>query len=268
MTLSLFSGCKKEIVSLLSEHWPLFVKEIFAAVSRNGFSGSYQAVFKSLKELQEDGIVVCRNKKYLLSDEWIDELNSFAGNLKYNYANNKKLPVDSYSKQLVFETIYEAETFLLKFVMENLDFSKGKPVMCLQWSHFWVPLFLDRQTYAIFKEKVPLIDGYSVTCGNTAIDRWCHEFWKKHFVNTRYGVNSSNSSEITAFDDFVIQFFYPKKLKQQIDKAFIKAKRVEDLDLKNLFETVFEQKTKIPALITRNKELAEQLKKETMEYFK
>lgn len=268
MTLPIFSGSKKEIILLLSETWPLSVKEIFSSVSRNGFSGSYQAVHKALKELENDGIVVHRNKKYLLSDDWIHSLNDFAFNLKDKYANNLSKSLDN--QNFSFNTIHDCDVFLLNSMHKILSNNKSekKPLLALQWSHAWIPLFISRKEYSEIAEAFKLVDCYSLVKGNSSIDTWCADFWRKQGMKVKLNCDIASPVEMIAVGDYVLQVFYSQKIKNDMNKFYSKVKSVKALDLNELFEKVFEKKTEINVTINKNPSLAEQLKKETMSYFK
>ena len=138
----------------------------------------------------------------------------------------------------------------------------------MHWSHFWIPLFLNRKTYKRMKEAMSLAEVYSITSSDTAVDRWCHDFWKEHLVHTVYGIKEKASADTIVVEDTVVQVFYPTELRKMLDREFSKAKSVEDLDLNKLFSNVFERKKEIPVVITKNRVLAEQLRERILGYFK
>lgn len=263
------NSAKELAVKILGEEWPLSVKQLCLKIEKAGSKRfSYQAVHKALKELSGAGIVKQAGTEYSINTDWLDRVESYAKKMLKNYEKQGGDEIVE-SGSHVFKTIHECEEFLVEFLfIEGAKEKTKSPIVCTHWNHFWVPLFLNKETYQILKEAAPLVDVYSVTNSNTWLDRWCHEFWKKHFVRTRIGVkDSTNPIEIAVINDNVLQIFQPEHLRKQIDDFYDKTKEFNQLDLTEFFESTFEQKTKIPVTITKNTVLAEQIRKETMSWF-
>jgi hypothetical protein len=171
--------------------------------------------------------------------------------------------------QFVFNTIYEVDKFLAEFAGNLLrKGGKEKPTMCLQWKHFWIPLFLDKKVYSRLKDFINQVEFYFAVTSNTPVDKWCHEFWSKNNVNSAYGVGDSGISDHVVLGDFIMQIFYPKEIMKEMDEIFSSAKKIHDIKPQKLFEHIFERKTTIPVTITKNPVLADQLRKRILSYFK
>ena len=52
-----------------------------------------------------------------------------------------------------------------------------------------------------------------------------------------------------------------------MDDFYEGVRKIEELDIKKLFDEVFLKETKIPITITKNRELANQIKEEMKAYF-
>jgi len=77
---------KDVIVNVLKSQWPLSLKEIyFAVVKQYCLSVSHQAVFKALKNLVENKVLVKQERKYCLSIEWIRGVKQFGISLEEAY---------------------------------------------------------------------------------------------------------------------------------------------------------------------------------------
>ena len=82
--LSAAKSTKDQIISLLSENWPLSAKEIYNRLQREQASEiTYQAVHKTLGEMSEEGILTKEEKGYRISDSWIKNLKEFSNCLLY-----------------------------------------------------------------------------------------------------------------------------------------------------------------------------------------
>ena len=72
----------KSIFDTLAMQWPLSAKQVFSVVKRNHHGSiSYQAVFKALKGLQQQGVVVCEDKLYSINPAWLTELQTSSAKL-------------------------------------------------------------------------------------------------------------------------------------------------------------------------------------------
>jgi len=86
MELALFpesrSISRKElVVKILSEEWPLSIRQIHERMKRMyAVDCSYQAVFKHVKELGTKGIIESDGRQYSLSLEWMERLYVFIQN--------------------------------------------------------------------------------------------------------------------------------------------------------------------------------------------
>jgi len=251
------------IVQVLAEEWPLSAKELYNKVKRLSKKElSYQAIHKILKALESDKIVVKEEKGYIIDVDWVNSVSLFAEKMSSALAEGKHSLLN---RELVFETVAEADKFLLEL---GAILNPGKDdEIGLQWNHFWIPLFFSRDTYTGLKELITKTNFYCVTAGNSPIDNWCATFWNKIGVNEKTGVKGTFGIDMMVFQDTIIQVFYPKKIKEAIDRVYKKTKDPTKLDAEKFFHTVFEKKTRIPILISRNKEVAEELMKQTKAYF-
>ncbi len=79
---------KDQIISILSNLWPLSAKSIHTTIKREfGSEASYQAVHKALKDLQKDKVVATEGKDYKLNSEWLKNIKSFSDRVIENYEN-------------------------------------------------------------------------------------------------------------------------------------------------------------------------------------
>jgi len=80
------------IIEILANDFPLTTKALHSRILKfYAKQVSYQAVFKSLKLLLNNGIVKREGKYYLLSIEWINNAKNFFSQLEEQYKDfNKK----------------------------------------------------------------------------------------------------------------------------------------------------------------------------------
>jgi hypothetical protein len=259
------SSTKDQIISILSQEFPLSAKQIFNKISKSSGNISYQAIHKALLELLSAKVVEKKGNDYLLSMQWVNSLQGSLNGIRAKYLSlSPELPKQS---NLLFESITELDSFLIKLFLKMLSSRDDKPVLCLQWSHFWLPLF-EKEDYLHSRELGKFTKAYCVSRGDTAIDKWCSDFWDKNSIKTKIGCNVASISDIIAFEDLIIQVFYPPEIRKELDRVYDGTKRISDLNVDDFFEKVFQKKTKIPVVINRNQQIADQIKKQTRSFFK
>jgi len=265
LCLNSASSTKEQIISVLSNEFPLTAKSLFNHVNKANGGVSYQAVHKALQELEAIKIVEKGSNGYLLSVKWMDASQAMLDSLRAKYFPfSGDLPTKS---NLVFESIAELDAFLIKVFLKLLHSRNDKPVLCLQWSHFWLPLF-EKEDYLHSRELGKFSKAYCLSMGDTPIDRWCSEFWDKNQMKTKTGCDIATTSDVIVFEDIVIEVFYPPEIRKMLDEVYNNTKKVGELNVDDFFEKVFQKKTKIPVIITKNKLVADQLREQTLAFFR
>ncbi len=90
------AGTKQKIFEVLSEKWPLGAKSIFDAMKRVYASEiSYQAVHKTLKEMEEEKMVVKNGEGYALNVDWMQGVKNNLERVEKKYLENKKIKIPS-----------------------------------------------------------------------------------------------------------------------------------------------------------------------------
>ena len=258
---------KDAIISILSEEWPLTAKQIYNKLRRQQASGiSYQAVHKTLNTLQSHRIIANQGMAYLLDYAWIKNVKEFSEHLETAYALNEQQNLNANPLNLMFNSVYDVDKFLIEFGKKEI--SGKKEILCLHWTHFWIPLFMFREEYRQMNEILSACNTYSITRGNTAIDRQFCRFWQGKGVRAKCGVDSASTIDMVIYKDIVAEVFYPQTIKYEIDKVYERASSANDIDADGFFRNVFEKKVRIPVVINRNKGLAQFLKKQTLSYFR
>ncbi len=262
----LSDSSKNAIISLLVEEQSLKAKQIHEKLEKNhGINVSYQAVHKSLSELEQSGVVTKTSSEYKIDKNWVDNLEIFAKNfLEQHYGSSDFVDTQT----IVTNSLYETDMVLLEAALKMLENMEEKPILCIQWHHAWVPLFLNKKTYAAIKELIHRVDLYDLIKGETVVDKWCAKYWIERGVKLKLGVDLGNSADLVILGDHIVQVFYPQELRKELGKAFSSVSKFSELNTGELFEKVFMKPTKITIVTMRNKLLAEQLRRETMNHFK
>jgi hypothetical protein len=252
---------KDAVILALSKEWPLTARKLYGIARKNyGFAVTYQAVYKVLRQMLEEGMLLRDGKEYSISPLWIEKNKEF-----YEKLGARHFKKESFTENFVFNTMAEVDDFLINFGTKVIPMDE-KSVICLEWDHFWTPLFLKRETYKKMKTLIVNTEFYTITKAKTAIDKWCYEFWKKLNVRAKIGVGKRESYVVCG--DYVIKIFYPRDILREMDRIFSSAKSINDIDTDRLFQRLFEKRTKIPVVVEKNPTLAKQIRERIMGYFK
>ncbi len=263
------ASSKDVIVSLLAFEQKLTAKKIHSISKRKfGLEVSYQAVHKTLNELCEEKIIQKKGKEYELNLEWIKSLKKFTEEILSGKNNPVTVlqAINAETTNLYFEDLASVDRFLLS-AGEAIITKERKPLY-YYWFHSWTPLFFSKEGYGKMQALAEKTDLFVLIKGNSVLDKWCGQVLKKfNQKNFKLGVKNMHIPEFLVYSDFVFQVFYPKKIIEKVNLEFKKIKKIEDLDINKLFAEVFEKKTGIPVILTKNKILADQLKEKVRNYF-
>jgi len=74
------------VIAILSSEWPLSLKCMHYRIAKKyAREVSTQAVYKAVKKLRAEGILVKDGSLYLLSPQWLESLHKFSSETKKSY---------------------------------------------------------------------------------------------------------------------------------------------------------------------------------------
>lgn len=265
------NNTKDAVISILVNEWPLSLREVYTGIKRKyGYKYSYQAVFKSIKELISEDILVAKDKKYELNIDWIKRLQSFTDIVETNYYAKERIHnisgiTNAKNKEdvviLNFETIFDAEKYLYYFMKYILVKTENDSI-CHLGNHEWRPIFYLRAEYNYYKKLQQKNHKFYFVCsGNSIIERDCASFYKKIGVN--FKINPDKIvNDILVFSDYFINIFIPEDLQIKMNRFLEKGDSI------SLLKEVLEKKSSIRVIITKDKNLAQEIKNQTLRKFR
>jgi hypothetical protein len=261
---------KDAVISILTIEWPLSLRTIFNRIKKQyGYSSTYQAVFKAVKELCEMAVLRENDKKYEINISWIKKVQSFTDIVETNYYAKERMQSISGvkdSKQkgdimvLNFESIFDAEKYLYYF-MKSVLFKKRNDTVCYHTNNEWRPIFYLRSEYNYYRRLAERGHEFYFLCsGNSQMEKLCGQFYKSIGVNFKT-TKQRFANDLLVFDEYFIHIFIPEdfknKMKQMLDRK----------DIMHLLHDVLDTKTSVRVVITKDKDLAAEIKKQTISNF-
>jgi len=269
---------KDYIISVLGYDWPLTIKKIYNLIKKKyGHNVTYQAIYKTVNELQNKNVLEKKSQGYQINLKWLKDLHSYTEVIETNYYTKNRLNLIDGIKDarkegniniLTFETFFDVEKYLYYLQKHYILSSKNKEVICVHHNHEWRPLFYLRAEYNWIKKLKDLGHNTYVLCANnTLVDKWCSDFYKSIGCKIKLNAKCASTCELMVFGDVVIQIYLPKIIKDNFKKYFSNIKDAKNIKQKVLIDNIFEKKTDIKVIINKDKEIAEQIKKDTLSYF-
>jgi len=259
------------IIGILTNEWPLSLREIFfRAKKKYKISCSYQAIFKSVKELVEKKVLIDSEKGFEINIDWIKNVQSFTDIVETNYYAKAKVQSPSGLKGsshggdmiiLDFESIFDAEKYLYYFIKSELLKTKNDKIFW-QLTSEWRPIFYLRSEYNFYRRLSSHGHKFYFLCsGNSEIEFLCGDFYKKLNLKFKF-VKDNFPNDSIIFSDYLISIFVPNNLKIKL-KNFLKEKKIFQI-----LQEILEAKSSIKVIINKDAELVKDLKKQLSLRFK
>lgn len=248
------------ILVILSEEFPLTIKELYNRVTTQGHDVTYQAVHKVVKQLMHDNIVEKKEKGVQLSKNWIHHIKDYAYTVDAIYTKGKqhRLPT-TFNRQhtLVFDNY---STFVV-WIAENFrdgNFTQGKtgPIYGIFHHAPW-PLRFNFMDFELLRQMSANCPTRGFCVCDMPFDRWIATHYKLGGVQSfRTGVKIKIEDDYYVTGDSVIRVKYSPETKKFLDKIYAKIN-----DLKDLFHFYFTEVDKndlthIEVTIERNPTMA------------
>jgi hypothetical protein len=256
--------------------WPLTTKKIYNSVRKNyGHSVSYQAVYKALAQLSSEKIIQHTAHGWQIRMDWVRALHNFTEIVETNYRTKSRVnPLSAVLESsgqgntvtLTFGSLIDAE----RYVYYQEKHHVGHGIVCVQNWHEWRPIIYMKMEYERMRRLAKSGNKICMLChGDTPLDRWCADFYRKLGAKVKTKVKCSDLCELVVFGDTVSQVYIPVKLRDTFDSVFNKMSGgISSLDAKVIFEQILTYKIPIQVVIRRDADLANQIRKSTLAHFK
>ena len=112
------------------------------------------------------------------------------------------------------------------------------------------------------------MNAFLVSQGDTPIDHWCVDYYG-NIMNIKHksGIECPNNFEYFIMGNTTVELHAPDEFWKEFDKFFDEAQHVSNIDLVRFHNEIYYKERKIQLIIYRNKDIAEQIKKNIMRHF-
>jgi len=269
---------KDVIIDVLSFEWPLTLSQLHRKIKNDYQLGSScQATHKAIVELMNNNVLIKQDKFYSISMEWVGRIKDFSIHIEKNYREGQKIPLmDGLLKVktennvtiLTFDSLIEMDKAWINIKKDYYkDLTDEGDVTFWEGAHCWWLLVYPELEYSemeLLKKKK--VRDYTIAHNNTALDLVAKKFYEKAGVKFKI-FNSSIDCDMTVFGDNIMQVYLPDDLKKKIHEIYKNCKSPGEVDIHSLLKDVLTKKTQINLILTKNKEIAEQLKQKVIKEF-
>lgn len=239
------SSLKSKIINLLANQHPLSPIKIHNILKKDASSTQgYQATYKSLKELENEGVLYKKNKEYELDLNWVEKIYQTLDLISQNYASKsgKKITSAKYIKTIEFDSISSFERYYYglrkKFVEEAEKYKEDDRVLGLWAPHCYFALMDPKKEYE-YLEKLKKYNAeyYIFSAGYTVLDSWVMDFYtseKDSPVKMQLNASKNFFYESWLFPDAYYEVHFPPKFIKYMNRVYSKIERLDQTNFKDL----------------------------------
>ncbi len=269
---------KDLIIDILSFDWPLTLSQIHRKITKDyRHSTSYQATYKALVELISENVLLKQDKKYQININWVEKLKEFSTHIENNYKNNEKIPLmegvlkiktENNVTILTFNSLLELDKMWLNIKGEYYkNQAIEKEVTFWEGNHcWWLLAYPDLEYSEIELLKKKKVRDFVILHNDTQLDIAAKRFYDCAGIKVKFS-KIKVESDMTVFGDTIMQVYLPPQIREKIDELYLKCKNPSDVDIHYLLKEILTKNIQLNLILTKNKEIAEQLKQKALRDF-
>jgi predicted transcriptional regulator len=269
---------KDMIIDILGFEWPLTLIQLYNKITKNySCATSYQSVYKSINELCSEGVILKNDKLYSINLAWIEKLKDFSNHIESNYKNKDKIPLiegilkaktENNVTVLTFNSTLEMDKAWLNIKKDYYNNLK-EPGEVTFWegNHcWWLLIYPEAEYEEMDRLKFKKVKHFFINHSNSLLDKYAKKFYDN--MNMPFKIsNRKVESDIGVFGDTIMQVSLPLEIRDKIEEIYSKAKNPSEVNIHDFIKKVLTKETSISLILTKNKEIAEQLKQKVLREF-
>ncbi|MFH1443702.1 MAG: hypothetical protein ABIG96_06725 [Candidatus Micrarchaeota archaeon] len=270
---NLRKDAKSQILSVLGREWPLSAKEIYNRIhAQAGESITYQGVHKAILQLAGDAVLTKTHSKYSISSDWIESIKKFGEELDSAFKGQRSIHLaeigPNSSVQLVFDSMIEYFYWLLEELAANqLENGAEEGAFIISY-HPWPITNLSKYQFDKLRKFLSAGKHFIACKGNSSLDKTLISLWKSAGTTAKLKAECSKNCDMLGYRDYVVQLFLPKNTKNALSRIFNARESQNGRALSNLYSLMYEKAEPVNVLVSRNPDLARQLREEVLLEFR
>lgn len=266
---------KSCVIAALSKDFPLSVgalqEKIFLAAQRKV---TKQAIHKATKQLLSRGVLRKSGSSYLLSPEYIEQLERELANIKSHYfsktAQTFDLPVNA-TRKFTSNSLLQNDSLWNSIITEKMLTYKRKRYPYLQMvPHAWFALSHFEAEIKVTSTITELCSAfYTLVNGSSALDQWIRRFYEgenSHYACRERSRKDRLDFQVAVIGDYILESKYPPEISERLAYVFDYAQNLSQLNLQELISLV-NAPCSIELILRRQRSRAEKLSEEILGNF-
>lgn len=266
------SEIKDLIITTLSREEHLSAKSVFQSIKLDyGSKITYQGVHKALRSMVAQGILDAESNRYSVNSRWLSELNAFVSKMEARRSGRAALDFgeikNATSTTLSFDSYMDALYSLLDNMDRDRQSNRESDLAIAHWYHAWPVMCVSKKEFDQVRRMMSVGTQYGLCNQSTPLDLVLVDFWKDLNAKVQFGVPCATHCDLLVTRDNIVQIFLSPPVRNGIDSVF-RSSATGRIDFASLYSCVFGLKGNVQVIITQNKQLADEIRAETLQYFK
>ena len=187
----------------------------------------------------------------------------------FAYSNKQKTLFSNISKKenfsLAFDTPLDVSEFLIKEFFQYPNPEKKPGVILACNCYPMIGLSIDGVTPLL--NAFASVPWYVILKKDTLCDRLFSKPFRLIGAKFKFGVDFSSHPDFFVQSNSICQIYWPRKFVKDWQCEIKRTKKIIDFDLKRWFDLMYEDRGKIHLIISKNKGVADSLRKEVLHHF-
>jgi hypothetical protein len=267
------NSLKEKIINVVLIEEGLTAKQVHFRLQRLfGLNSSYQATHKTMKQLVEEKTLSKNGKEYLLSRDYFKRIQENADKIAEKFKGKELgaqlgLMKEGETQSFSLDGILETGWFLIDKIFD-LPNPANKPCLAL-WRFCYSIVGLEKKHLEGLEKAFEKNKWVLIVEEKNEMDKMFGETLKQYGAKKIvYGVNCTTPlSDKVIIGDHVCEIVYPAWFRKLWSIQNKLPKKVMDFDLARHIGIMRSPKPKIKAIVTKNREMAEEYREEYKKYF-
>ncbi len=257
-----FFTTKEAVLQILSEKQNLTAKELYAEVVKETKKNvSYQALHKTLQQLEKEMVVQRIQNKYSLHPNWLQALGRWLEKTKNQAATESK---QSKKPEIrVFNSIIDTGRFLI-FDYFHYPNPKNKISVCI-WKRMYSLIGLSKDEVEGVRETMGKEHFRVVSESNTIVDQFIAEAFEQMGGKVKLGVPNPEDFDSIVVGDYICEIYFSAIHKKNWKAHWERPKKMDEFDLEGtlkIMHTAYDTKIIVYHDPVRAQQIREKVLKE------
>lgn len=254
---------KEAVLQILSEKQSLTAKELYAEVVKETKKNvSYQALHKTLQQLEKETVIQRIQNKYSLHPDWLQSMENWLQKIKSRTSlENTKLEKPELR---TFHSVIDVGRF---FIFEYTQYPnpEKKPCVCV-WKRMYSLIGLSKEEVEGVRNTMGKEHYHITSESSTIVDQFIAEAFEKIGVRVKLGIKNPEEYDLMVIGDYVCEIYFENAHKNAWKSLWEKPQTMKEFDLEKTLKVMHTGYT-TKAIIYFDPSRAQQIREKVLKEF-